>query len=240
MRTRISTMKLKIGLLASAVVLGSLWAAAQESNCLDLTDPLPRERVRPPQLMGGGCSSGTRFNADSEATVTLVSLDKLSYVMGEEVAFEVKVQNSAKENIEIPWAAHSADIEPSDATETYSYLNGTFDLNFKDPISERSFDILGNSYGSASVPVSLRTLKPGGWASVRVRRKIEIYDDWWWTRLKDPQPLKLNASVHFFWNRMTYVPSHGNDPATENSMCMAFPTKTVGQFDVTLWPREQP
>ena len=239
MRTRICTMRLKIGFLASAAVLGSLWAAAQESNYLDLTDPLPRERVRPPQLMGGECSGGSRSNADPEATVTLVSLDKSSYVMGEEVTFEVKVQNTGKENIEIPWAAHSADIEPSDATETYSYLNGMFYLNFKDPISERSFGIFRNSYGSASVPVSLRTLKPGEWVSVRVRRKIEIYDDWWWTRLKDP-PLNLKASADIFLYRATYVPSHGNDPATETSMCMAFPTKTVGQFDVTLWPREQP
>jgi hypothetical protein len=90
MRIRIPVMRLKIGLFALAWVLASQWTVAQESNYLDLTDPLPREPVRAPQSVSGECGGGPGFTANSEATITLLYLDKLSYLMGEDVTFEVK------------------------------------------------------------------------------------------------------------------------------------------------------
>ena len=239
MRIRIPIMRLEIGLFALAAVLASQWTAAQESNYLDLTDSLPRERVRPPHTGSGGCGGGAGFTANSEATITLVYLDKLSYLMGEDVTFEVKVQNSGKEAIEIPWTPHLGDFEPSDATETYSYVAGAVALNFTDPSSHHRFAIYGNFYGSPSVPGSLRKLQPGQWALIRVRKKIEVFEEWWWRRFKDSQPLNVKASANLWLNKVTYFPSQDNSSATEQSMCIPFPTKEVAQLDVTLWPREQ-
>jgi len=239
MRIRIPVMRLKIGLFAVASVLASQWMVAQESNYLDLTDPLPRERVRLPHGGSAECGGGAGFTANSEATITLVYLDKLSYLMGEDVTFEVKVQNSGKEAFEIPWTPHLGDLEPSDATETYSYVAGAVTLDFTDPISHHSFAIYGNFYGSPSVPGSLRKLEPGQWALIRVRRKIEGFEDWWSTRLKDSQPLNVTASANLLLNGVTYFPRQENSAATEHSTCIPFPTKQVAQVDTTLWPHEQ-
>jgi len=126
-----------------------------------------------------------------------------------------------------------------DASETYSYVAGTVALNFTDPISHHRFGIYGNFYGSPSVPGSLRKVRPGQWALIRVRKKIEVFEDWWWTRLKDSQPLNVKASANLLLYKMTYLPSQENSSATEHSMCLPFPTKEVAQFDVTLWPHEQ-
>ena len=239
MRIRIPVMRLKIGLFALAWVLASQWTVAQESNYLDLTDPLPREPLRVPQSGSGDCGGGPGFTANSEATITLLYLDKLSYLMGEDVTFEVKVQNSGKEAFEIPWTPHLGDLEPSDATETYSYMAGAVSLNFEDPISHHRFAIFGNFYGSASVPGSLRKLEPGQWALIRVRTKIEVFEDWWSTRPKDSQPLNVTASANLLMSRVTYVPGSENGSATQHSTCVPFPTKEVTQLDVMLWPREQ-
>ena len=43
-------------------------------------------------------------NRSSEITITLLSIDKRSYSVGGEVTFEVKIQNSGNEVIEIPWS----------------------------------------------------------------------------------------------------------------------------------------
>jgi hypothetical protein len=233
--------RLTIGLYVFATVLGVRATGAQQSNYLDLTDPLPRERIRSPHSGSGGCGGGGGLTASSEATITLVNLDKGWYLMGEEVTFEVKIQNSGKETIEIPWTPHLGDLERADATEAYSYVAGTVALNFTDPVSQHSFGIYGNFYGSPALPGSIRELLPGQWALIRVRKKIEVFEEWWWNRLKEYKeslPLNVKATASLMLNTVTYFPSQENSSATDNSMCIPLRTKNVAQLDVALWPRE--
>lgn len=227
-----------MGLLAVAAVLAARPTLAQEIGHLDLTDPLPRERIRSPQGSGGGCAGGSGFKASFETSVTLVNLDKRSYSMGEEVTFEVKIKNSGKEKIEIPWTPHLGDLEPADPTQSYTYLQATVVLNLTDPTSNLSFGIFGNFYGSPDLSDSTRELLPGQWILIRTRRKVEAYEEWVWKRIKESTPLNVKASAGFMLNRVTYSPNEKNGSATEYSLCIPLRTKEADQLDVALWPRE--
>jgi hypothetical protein len=99
-------------MLAGAALVAASVVAAQEIGRLDLTDLHPRDRIRVPHTVGGDCGGGANFTSNNELTITLVSLDKTSYSLGDEVTYEVKVQNSGKAPVEIPWTAHSATWSP--------------------------------------------------------------------------------------------------------------------------------
>jgi len=230
--------RLRIGLLAVAAVLAARTTVAQEISYLDLTDPLPRERIRSPRSGSSGCGGGAGFTASSEIIITLLSLDKHSYSMGEEVTFEVKIQNSSRETIEIPWTPHLGDLEPADSTKTYTYLQAVVALKFTDPIASRSFSVFANFYGSPDVPGSTRELLPGQSILVHVRRKIDVYEEWWWRRVKESPPLTVSASANFLLNRVTYSPNETQSSGTDSSRCIPLRTKEANQLEVALWPRK--
>jgi hypothetical protein len=106
----------RIVMLAGAAFLAASVVAAQEIGWLDLTDLHPRDRIRAPHTVGAECGGGSGFTPNNEITITLESLDKASYSLGEEVTYEVKVQNSGKTPIEIPWTPHSSELEPTGST----------------------------------------------------------------------------------------------------------------------------
>jgi hypothetical protein len=82
--------------------------------------------LAPPHAGSSECGGGTGFTPNNEITIALVSLDKASYSLGEEATYEVKVQNSGKEPIEIPWTPHSGDLEPTDSSKSYTFLHAAF------------------------------------------------------------------------------------------------------------------
>ena len=47
----------------------------------------------------------------SRSEYHLAYLDKTSYSMGEEITFEVKIQNTGREAIEMPWTSHLGDLD---------------------------------------------------------------------------------------------------------------------------------
>jgi hypothetical protein len=182
-------------MLAGAALVAASVVAAQEIGRLDLTDLHPRDRIRVPHTFGGECGGGANFTSNNELTITLVSLDKTSYSLGDEVTHEVKVQNSGKAPVEIPWTPHSGDLEPADSLESYTFLHAAISLTFTDPDSNRSFAIYANSFGS--LDRSTRKLLPGEWIFVRAHQKIEAYEEWWWTKIKDSSPLNVRASESY-------------------------------------------
>jgi hypothetical protein len=231
--------RLRIGLFAGAGVLAAGTTLPQEITYLDLIDPLPRERVHSPQGgIGGGECVFSGSSPTSDATITLVTLDKGQYSIGEDVTFEAKIQNSGKEKIEMPWTPHLGDLEPADSTKSYAYLQGAVALKFTDPIASRSFSVYANFYGSPDVPGSTRELLPGQSILVRVRRKIDVYEEWWWRRVKESPPLTVNASANFLLNRVTYSPNETQSSGTDISRCTPLRTTEANQLEVALWPRK--
>ncbi len=223
-------------LLAGAAFFATSLVAAQEVGWLDLTDTHPRDRIRVPHSVGSECGGGGGFTSNIEITITLVSLDKVSYSLGEEVTYEVKIQNSGKETVEIPWTPHSGDLEPADASKSYTYLHAAISLNFTEPDSNRSFSVYANSYGSSELPGSTRQLLPGEWIFVRARQKVATYEEWWWSKIKDSSPLKVRVSAGLMLNKVTYSPAEKSDFAMEGSVCIPVNTKVGAPSDVVLWP----
>ena len=227
---------MRIGLLADAALLVACTTVSQEIGWLDLTDLHPRERLRTPHALSGGCGGREGFEPSLETSITLVHLDKTSYSMGEEVTYEVKIQNSGRETVEIPWTPHLGDLEPADSSQSYTYLHAAVSLNFTEPDSHRSFSIYANSYGASDMPGSTRKLLPGEWVFVRARQKVETYEEWWWSKIKDSSPLNVRVSANLMLNKVTYSPGEKSDSAMDRSVCIPLRTKLGAPSDVALWP----
>jgi hypothetical protein len=228
--------RVRIVLLAGVTFVAASFVVAQEIGWLDLTDLHPRDRNRAPHGGSSECGGGTGFSPDNEITIALVSLDKASYSLGEEVTYEVKVRNSGKEPVEIPWTPHSADLEPTDSSESYTFLHAAVSLSFTDPDSNRSFSIYAHSYGSSEMPGSTRKLLPGEWIFVRARQKIETYEEWFWTKVKDSSPLKVRVSPSLMLNKVTYSPVEKGDSAMDHYVCIPLNTNLGAPSEVVLWP----
>ena len=93
----------RLGMVATGVVLAASTILAQEVGYLDLTDPVHRQRIHSPNGggTGGFCGGGgSDSSAIPEITVVLVSIDKRAYSIGEEVTFEVRIENTGRYSID--------------------------------------------------------------------------------------------------------------------------------------------
>jgi hypothetical protein len=197
---------------------------------LDLTTPAPRMPTRSPKRFSGeSCGIGGPVTSPG-ATVTLISLDKSTYSLGEKITFELKIENSGKETIEIPWTPDLALLEPSDRTQYFSYRSASFGITLTVPDSDHFLFVLGFSYGSTDLPGTIRQLRPGQSFVVRARGKSDGYDRWWLDKLKDSAPLTVKAFAGLVLNRVTMTPDMGSE------VCIPLTTKAANQLDVILWP----
>jgi hypothetical protein len=233
----VSVRNAKFALVAAGVALAAIGLLAQDVGYLDLSDPAPRDRIRSPNGGTGGFCGSSESSGNPEVILTLVSLDKRAYSMGEEVTFEVKVENTGKETIEVPWTQSLGDLEPSDQTKSYNYRTAAFVLTLTDWALHRSFSIQGYAYGSKDVPGTIRELRSSQSVLIRARRRLESHEDWLGKRVKEVQPLPLKASPRLTLNSVTYSPSEGGVSASENSSCIPLNAKNANEVDVALWPR---
>ena len=221
--------------IAGAALLVANTAFTQEIGWLDLTDLHPRERIRSPHSRSGECGGGASFDNSPQVDITLMYLDKASYSLGEEVTYEVKIQNTGKEPIEIPWTAHLGDLEPTDATEPYTYLDATVTLDFATPDSSHSFSIYAYSYGAENIAGTTRKLLPGESAFVRARQQLDSYEEWLQKSSKDSSELNVMVSADLFMNKVNYAPGEKDDAGTDHSACInIFRHKAGTPFDVVL------
>jgi hypothetical protein len=226
--------------IAGAALMVASTAFSQEIGWLDLTDLHPRERIRSPHASSGECGGIASFASSPSVDVTLMNLDKTSYSIGEEVTYEVKIQNTGKLPIEIPWTAHLGDLEPADPSEPYSYLNATtISLDFATPDSSHSFSIYAYSYGAANVAGTTRTLLPGESAFVRARQTLDSYEEWWQKTISDSSGLNVKVSADFLLGKVLYSPGEKSDAATDHSVCIQiFRSKGGTAFDISLLPAQ--
>jgi uncharacterized repeat protein (TIGR01451 family) len=224
-------------LIAGAALMVARTAFTQEIGWLDLTDLHPRERIRSPHAVGGECGGSASFDSSPSVDVTLMYLDKTSYSLGEEVTYEVKIQNTGKVPIEIPWTVHLGDLEPADPSEAYTYLHATVSLDFVEADSNRSFSIYANSYGAANIAGTTRKLLPGESAFVRARQKLDSYEEWWQKKINDSSGVNVIVSADLLLNKVIYSPGEKTDDATDHSVCVQlFRAKAGRAFDIMLLP----
>jgi len=211
----------------------SLSLPAQEIGYIDLTDNIFRESSRQVRVGGGGCggTSDPTHNSQSEVTVTLVSLDKLHYQLGEEAIFEIKVLNSGKEKIVIPWTPHLGDLEPTDTNASYKYRVGVIVLLLRDP-EGMDLDISDSLYGSGKVPGSFRELFPGQWFTVKGKKKIELHGQNWGNKeFNDVGFVDTKVSAFFRQDRGAYSPRNGG---TVNQQCIPLRYREANQLNITV------
>jgi hypothetical protein len=227
--------RLRMGQLGGVVFLVASATLAQGIGWLDLTDLHPRERIRSPHTISGGCGGGG-FEPALSASITLTYLDKISYSVGEEVTYEVKILNTGKEPIEIPWTPHLGDLEPVDPSQSYTYLNAAILLDFTEPVSNRSFSLYAISYGSLNVAGTTRKLLPGESVFVRARQELQTHEEWWHSKIAESSPLKMKVSANLVLNEVTYSPGEKRNAAMDQSVCIPLRRTLGAPLDVALLP----
>ena len=225
-----------MGQLGGVAFLVASATLAQEIGWLDLTDLHPRDRIRTPHAGSGECGGGAGFEPTLSASITLTHLDKPSYSAGEEVTYEVKIQNTGKEPIEIPWTPHLGDLEPADSSQSYAYLHAAISLDFAEPVSNRSLSIYANSYGASNVAGTTRQLLPGELVFVRARQELDIYEEWWQSKIVESSPLNVKVSANLMLNKVTYSPGEKSDAAIDQSVCIPLRTTLGAPLDAALLP----
>jgi hypothetical protein len=227
---------MKFLLTATGIIVLSLVplsAPAQEMGYMDLTDNIFRERSRQTRTFGGGCSGSphTTQASQSEVTASVVSLDKTRYRIGDEATFEIKVMNSGKENIIVPWTPHLGDLEPADPRSSYKYRVGVVLLEFRDP-EGLEFSISETLYGSSNVPGSLRELSPGQWFTVKGRKRLDLYEQNWGKKeFRGSGLVATNVSAFYRQDRGAYSPKDGG---SDSQWCIPLPCEKSNQLEVIV------
>lgn len=190
-----------VSVLCGSILLSlaaPLSALAQEIGYVDLTDGPSRESSRHPRTFSGGCGGGGSDSREPQVTVTLVALDQTILPLGEEVTFEVKIQNTGKNPVIVPWTPNLGDVEPADPKASYKYRIGVVVVTFKDPES-REFSMGESLYGSEEVPGTLRELAPNHWFTVRGRGRTDAGSpDWGRDELREFGWVDAKVSGFFF------------------------------------------
>lgn len=143
-------------------------ACGQGDNFLDLTKFKPAKEEKLFASGGGGVSGS--YNTRSPKLplkITLLSLDRRSYRIGENLIFDVTIKNVGKDIVVIPWSPDRAQIRPDEKGFPPGYLDATLSLAITDRVLGEQIIYGPLLYGSELVPSSLRKLLPG--QTVRIR-----------------------------------------------------------------------
>ena len=216
--------------LAAFISLATPTVLGQEIGYIDLTDPPFRDNLRHPvRTQGGGCAGGD--SVTRQVTVTLQSLDKTVYRSGEEITFEIVVQNTGKETILAPWTPDLADLEPTDPKATFNYLIGVVILVFKDS-KDRILTAAESLYGSPNVPGTVRELPHGESFTVRGRTTIKfVSPEWGKEELAESSAVDAKVNGHFREDNANYSPNGGG---TLTESCIPIRSTKANEWDATL------
>jgi hypothetical protein len=181
MRYRILTRALSVFALLAAVVATSP-AQTQRVATYDFSTGPPKERTRPPKPMPpdvamnqtGRCGG---ILGNPPVRVSLVSLDKTEYAIGDDVVFTITISNTSETPQRVPIAYNLADVEPPDVAEDYKYEPMEIWLHLVNytESGEKQFlsTLVLTLYGSDNRPDTQIDLKKGESIEVRGRAKLE-------------------------------------------------------------------
>jgi len=169
-----------MNLFATLFVLGAFLLGQQPSaqHFLDLTNfvsPKEHRRLPPTHSSGGGMGGGgTGIRKDVSPLKVSLALLKQDVSTGE-IVYEVKLLNSGKEEVQIPWDPDVADMEPKDdGWQKYSYSGftiGLWTMNGNEGIVLPN--VIGLQMGHQA-PNSSIPLKPGEVATIRAKTRLVL------------------------------------------------------------------
>jgi len=154
-------------------------AIAQRIAILDFTSASPKDRKRqpkpfPPEIPVAGSCSGV--DGTPPLRVSLSSLDKTEYALGDELIYALRLTNTSKLPIRVPTRLSLADMEPEDPAVSYSYEPIEIWLRLQDHEEHGISVLLVTLYGSTERPQTEMELQSGEWFEVRGKAKLEATD----------------------------------------------------------------
>jgi hypothetical protein len=205
---------MKKGMIAACFfALFSMFGVGQESaELLDLTAPMERlfQAQRPPLQPGevehhGGVGDEPRDGEPpkSPVTITLERVDKPVYQIGDQLVYEVTVENVSSEDVIVPTSYNEDERDivygAHISGNSRSYAKALVKLDFADGKLNQSLT-LTTLYGATALPQSLRVLHPGRKLRIRDKEKIYFGDSDFRKRLaaETPKKVELRASLTLY------------------------------------------
>jgi hypothetical protein len=138
-----------------------------------MTLPVGCERVLP-----GIIADGFVEPEGHKLPKIMLELTKLSNdtpTVGSELQAEVRLHNSGKQSVRIPWSTDIYKVTDGQGPDRIGWDGGSFQILLR---GQQENDVLLKSltyefYGSTSSPGSLLTIQPGEWASAVIKFKLE-------------------------------------------------------------------
>jgi len=214
-------------------------STSQEAGYKDLVDIELRTAEARVGLGGGGCGGASHEPPPTTSLdITLLSLDKSRYVMGDDLEFVVKISNVGNEPVLLPWDPHEADFEEKAGGDGYRYVSISLLLELSDGRAKELMTGWG-LLGSPDVAGSLRELRPGNWVQVRAKSKLEIFSDNEFThRLYSGPETELTIRPSLLADTVTV--SHRQGKAYLDSECLKWGIAIAGDKTIQVAPREAP
>lgn len=185
-----------------------------DENFLDLTrhasaapEAMHEEQVASGTIEAGG-GPGMR-RAELPLRVTLLSLDRESYMLGETGFFEIALENIGSEVVNIPWSPDSSIGVPSQERAVPGNSHAVISLLIgRTPADGKIVDVFG-LYGSEFVHGSLKRLEPGQKVRIRVPFAWRFFEEEAPAQLlKHPaQRQNVRAQIFLNSNRITHAPA---------------------------------
>lgn len=172
-------MKLTVSTICCFLLLLEPIFQQRNDDFLDLTKPKrPQKERAGGRGTGGGGGMGNGHippRTIIPMKVTLLSLDKSSYQLGDQVIYEVVLENITQDTLLIPWSDDYDEVKPDEDRNPPGYIHASLSLEIKDERGVYKFMALQPIVGSQMVRGSLKSLRQG--QKVRIRAP----GSWWFT-----------------------------------------------------------
>jgi hypothetical protein len=190
------TMKRRLTTMFCLWFLQAPMIQAQQEELLDLTRIKVTKKERQGPLSGSGMMGFAGHDRTPKIIplkITLLSLDRPSYRLGETVVFEVRVENITQEIVVLPWSPDIDAVKPDEESDPPGYMDAYLTLVVRVDISGDQTVIGQPLYGSELEPGSLKPLWPGETVRIRVPGR------WYLPELKEklPHSFEVRADLGF-------------------------------------------
>jgi hypothetical protein len=157
-------------------------AEAQQVASVDLTQPsapLKSVPMQPPsgcqKLTAGGIADGVVTHPNHEPrdiTVEIVNITDDALAIGADVQAEVRLRNSGKYAIQIPWSTDPSKVNVGPSPFQVRWEEGSFAVVLDR--TERLKSMTEHLFGSSLVKGSQVDILPGEWISAKVRFQLDL------------------------------------------------------------------
>lgn len=190
---------------------------AQQVKFIDLTTAEQRVTLRYPSALpgqmgesGGGSigDCGVDARQSRSLTVSLQSVTPRQFDPQRPMKAEFKILNTGRVLLELPVSPNLADLQPTDASETFSYASLALSVT---PIEDRGAIGFVELYGRENVAGTMIMLKPGEWIQVEANVKFIV------------KPLHsglLHVEGGYWLRRTTFHPAPGGYSTSAEGICL--------------------